>query len=252
MTSHPAPFDSREYWIARHEQFAGSHQATGLLGSSRRANRILYELRQQALLTSLNAVSLTGARVLDAGCGLGDFSRFYSDRGARVYGCDVSPLAVEHCRKHGRGAFECGRIVDLPRLFPGVQFDIVHCFDVLYHLPDDREWEESLRTLDAVSAPPAVWFITEIVRPRPGATHIRARLRAAYARELARYQRRIVQERRLHWLLSVQPVLHSRFPGLSVRLEPLCKIQPFAAMARVALWRIGRSPADQGEESPCD
>jgi SAM-dependent methyltransferase len=237
----PASFDSQEYWIARHEQFAGSHEATGLLGSSRRANAILYDLRQRALLESLNTADLAGARVLDAGCGLGDFSRLYSERGAQVYGCDVSPRAVKHCRSHGPGTFEPGRIVDVPRLFPTVRFDIVHCFDVLYHLVDDREWEESLRTLDAVSAPTAVWYITEIVRPRPGADHIRARQRPAYTGELARYRRMIVSERRLHWLLGVRPLLHSRFPELSARLEPLCRIWPAAALARVALWRVVRS-----------
>jgi SAM-dependent methyltransferase len=236
----PAPFDSQEYWIARHQQFAGSHQATGLFGSSERANRVLYDLRRRALLASLMGIDLTDARLLDAGCGLGDFSRFYSDRGARVYGCDVSPLAVEYCRQHVAGTFECGRIIDVPALFPGVCFDIVHCFDVLYHLTDDGEWQESLGVMNAVSVPTATWYITEIVRPRYGAYHIRPRGRLGYAREIARHGRAIVAERRLHWLLSVRPSLHTRFPGLSERLEPLCQFGPTARMARVALWTIRR------------
>jgi SAM-dependent methyltransferase len=245
-----APFDSQDYWINRHQKFVGSHQATGLLGSSERANRVLYDLRRRALEASLNGSDLTGARVLDAGCGRGDFSRFYSERGAQVYGCDVSSLAVEYCRQHRAGNFECGRITDVPRLFPGVQFDVIHSFDVLYHLVDDREWQDSLAVMDDVSVPTAPWYLTEIVWPRSEAPHMRLRRRSGYARQLARHGRAIVAERRLHWLLSVRPELHARFPGLSVRLEPLCQVPLAAWMARVGLWTIRRVPQGGGEAAP--
>jgi len=238
MTPPESSFDSQKYWMARHEQYAGSHQATGLLGSSEQANAVLYELRRRALLACLRGMDLTGARVLDAGCGLGDFSRLYHQLGAEVYGCDVSPRAVEQCREHVSGVFECGGIIDVPGLFPNVRFDLVHCFDVLYHLMDDAEWQSSLQALQAVSAPAATWRITEIVRPVPGANHIRPRQRSMYDPQLARLGRGITEERRLHWLLSIRPSLHSRLPALSMGLEPLCRIWPLASVARVALWSI--------------
>lgn len=238
MAHSETPFDSREYWIARHQEFAGSHQATGLFGSSERANAVLYGLRRQALLAALNGRALAGARVLDAGCGRGDFAELYASLGAQVYGCDVSPVAIEACRGRVSGTFECGRIVDTPRLFPGVQFDLVHCFDVLYHLVDDAEWQASLEALDALSAPGAVWQITEIARARGSARHIRVRGASGYDVALARAGRQIAEERRLHWLLSVLPGLHARLPSLSPWLEPLCRWPPTRRFALVALWTI--------------
>lgn len=241
-----APFDSQGYWMTRHERFAGSHQATGLIGSTERANAVLYALRRRALLASLRTPHLAGAKVLDAGCGLGDFSRFYHERGAEVYGCDLSPVAVEQCRRMGAGTFECGAITDTPRLFPGVRFDIIHCFDVLYHLVDDGEWQASLQALDAVSAPRAEWYLTEIGCARGSSLHISVWGAAGYNEALARYRRKIAAERRLHWLLSVEPRVHARFPHLSLWLEPLCHWRPTRHFACGVLWTIREADAAAG------
>lgn len=38
--------------------------------------------------------------VVDLGCGLGNDSRYLSERGYKVIACDISEVAVEHVRKH--------------------------------------------------------------------------------------------------------------------------------------------------------
>jgi SAM-dependent methyltransferase len=84
-------------------------------------------------LTTLE-LPLAGKRVLDAGCGVGHHTAFYTSRGCRVVGIDGRPE----------------NIAAMARLYPDVEghvgdlqqmdldsmglFDIVHCFGLLYHL----------------------------------------------------------------------------------------------------------------------
>ncbi|MCC6483669.1 MAG: class I SAM-dependent methyltransferase [Armatimonadetes bacterium] len=236
-------FDSGEYWIKRHEEFDRSHQATGLLGSSERSNTVLYDLRRQALMEAIGSVDLSGRRVLDAGCGLGDFSRFYKERGALVSGCDISDLAAEKCQQAGLGTFRAGRLKDIPTLFPGQTFDIVHCFDVLYHIVDDEEWRETLDAFEQVSGPETVWYIIELARAKGSSVHVKVRGTRTYGQELAKRGRFIARDRRIHWLLSVFPRLHALNPRLSYAFERLTKWSPTAKAPRGALWTIKRGQA---------
>ncbi len=41
--------------------------------------------------------------------------------------------------------------MELNEIVKGQKFDIVHCFDVLYHLVDSIEWEKSVENLGKVS-----------------------------------------------------------------------------------------------------
>jgi SAM-dependent methyltransferase len=51
--------------------------------------------------TERDAMSLVHGRVLDVGCGAGRFMLWLRDRGHDVVGIDISPGAVEACRKRG-------------------------------------------------------------------------------------------------------------------------------------------------------
>ena len=71
--------------------------------------------------------------VLDLGCGTGTDLRWFAERypARRYAGIDVSPRMVELARS-GLGArgmrIERGCTEDLPRVFPGEQFDLVYSF----------------------------------------------------------------------------------------------------------------------------
>ena len=83
-------------------------------------------------------LALSPQTFLDAGCGEGFVARrvINAAPGIILTCCDVSPSALEIAADANREArFVAGSVVDLP--FPDRSFDVVGCFEVLEHLPDD-------------------------------------------------------------------------------------------------------------------
>ncbi|MER3397719.1 MAG: methyltransferase type 11 [Chloroflexota bacterium] len=76
------------------------------------------------------------ALILDAGCGPGGTSARFKPLG-RVVGLDLAPEALNLARHH-LAALVRGSVTALP--FSNATFDLVLCFDVIYHLwvGDDR------------------------------------------------------------------------------------------------------------------
>ncbi|HRR96655.1 MAG TPA: class I SAM-dependent methyltransferase [Candidatus Ratteibacteria bacterium] len=70
-------------------------------------------------------------KILDVGCGVGIFLDIMREKKYDVYGQDISPFAVEYCRKNGFNIFDKSLSeLNLPENF----FDIVTMFDVIAHL----------------------------------------------------------------------------------------------------------------------
>ena len=73
-------------------------------------------------------------RLLDLGCGAGDFLVVARESGYKVVGQDISPFFVEYCRTElGLEVFE-KTIDQLP--LPAGSLDLVTAFDVIEHHPD--------------------------------------------------------------------------------------------------------------------
>jgi SAM-dependent methyltransferase len=96
---------------------------------------------------------LTGKIVLDYGCGNGDFSKILAERGALVYGIDISPNLVDLARAATAGMGLNGRS---PQFFVGDahhtpfesgMFDYVLGNGALHHLDLDKAYAEIARVL---------------------------------------------------------------------------------------------------------
>lgn len=97
----------------------------------------------------------SGARFLDAGCGVGAHTLAIAGRGFDCTGVDISETILATTRANiaaaglaERARAECRSLEDLG--FPTDAFDVVHCRGVLMHIP---QWEKALAELVRVVKP---------------------------------------------------------------------------------------------------
>jgi SAM-dependent methyltransferase len=94
-----------------------------------------------------------GARVLDAGCGMGRYTFALADHGLAVEGLDLSASLLERFRRFDAGRYgipvHCADVLDPPAELRG-SFDAVIGFFTLHHLHD---LSGSLRAMRALSKP---------------------------------------------------------------------------------------------------
>lgn len=109
--------------------------------------------------------TLSGARVLDVGCGGGLLAESLSRAGANVTGVDLAPTMIETARLH---ALEGGLTIDYQvesaeRLLAtkAGQFDVVTCMEMLEHVPDPAA---TLATLGGLAKPGGDLFVSTINR----------------------------------------------------------------------------------------
>ena len=154
-------YEPRRFWEERlSEQF--DLRGTGEPGLTIAYNRACYALRRKVLERALReaGVELTGARVLDVGCGTGFWTSYYLEHGADVTGVDIAPTSIERLRQRfPQARFE---LLDVGEAPPQGRFDVVNVFDVLYHITDEARFEAALRHLAAAVAPGGVLLVTDL------------------------------------------------------------------------------------------
>lgn len=94
---------------------------------------------------------LAGKRVLDIACGGGAWLALMSQRGAHVFGADISDKAISYCQQvFPQGEFVVAPAESLP--FPDHSFDVVTCLGSLEHFGDKPA---ALREMLRVAKPDA-------------------------------------------------------------------------------------------------
>jgi len=86
-------------------------------------------------LTKLKPTFFNGIECLDAGCGNGRYTYALQQLGANVESIDISPEAVEACKKINPNT-HLKNILDLT---PPPRFDFILCWGVLHHMPNPYE-----------------------------------------------------------------------------------------------------------------
>jgi SAM-dependent methyltransferase len=87
---------------------------------------------------------LTGKKILEIGCGRGDYLSVMSETGAISYGLENSKSSVEYCRKNGLKAIR-GFIDNESHRIKEGPFDSFYIMSFLEHLPDLRTLMSGIR-----------------------------------------------------------------------------------------------------------
>jgi 2-polyprenyl-3-methyl-5-hydroxy-6-metoxy-1,4-benzoquinol methylase len=115
--------------------------------------------------TGLPLESLRGARVLDAGCGMGRFAEVCINAGADVHAIDLSTAveaAARNLGRHPNASFYQADIMNLP--FPPGTFDVVYSLGVLHHTPDTRKAFLSLVPLVKPGGRIVIWVYSTMLK----------------------------------------------------------------------------------------
>ena len=128
------------------------------------------DLCQHLALRKCLHLSSTGT-VLDAGCGVGRWSRRLASRGAQVTGVDVSPTMVAEATRRTAMAGLTKRcrfhVGDVTTLDLRERFDSVWCVTLLQHLLEEAELVGAVRGLLRHLAPGGRLVVLEAAPSRP-------------------------------------------------------------------------------------
>jgi SAM-dependent methyltransferase len=122
--------------------------------------------QQRRLAIIERYVTLEGRRVLDLGCGVGEYVRAFERRGAAALGCDIDvPRLQEAARRGARGLLAAAGEA-LP--FRNESFDVIVLNEVIEHVQDDAA---TMREVARTLAPGGVCVIYAPNRLYPFETH---------------------------------------------------------------------------------
>lgn len=224
--------DDGAYWGARQRELPNI-RAVGYRTKAPGFNRWMYRVRQRTTDLVLDRILSelgTAVRVLDVGAGSGFYVELWRRRLelGELVGLDVSREAVDRLRaRHPQHHFlvaEVGARAPLP-LEGG--FDVVECFDVLYHITDDARFERGLRQVADRVRPGGYLLVTDNFPRRDVTTrpHVRLRSRETYGGVLE----------------SFEPVLE--VPQFLLLNVPSGVVTPWLRWPLVALWEAVTWPA---------
>jgi ubiquinone/menaquinone biosynthesis C-methylase UbiE len=98
----------------------------------------------------------TRARILDAGCGRGDWVNFLYQQGIDAVGLDFSEEMIEFNSAHHQGSFHFGHLQSIP--FPAENFDGIISWGVIEH--DEAGPEKAIAEFYRVLKPHGYLFVT--------------------------------------------------------------------------------------------
>jgi 2-polyprenyl-3-methyl-5-hydroxy-6-metoxy-1,4-benzoquinol methylase len=223
MSEPRTPYEPHEFW---QERLSGQFdlRGTGHPGLSAEYNELCYRLRAFVLDRALarHEVPVAGRRVLDGGCGTGVFVEHFLERGADVTGVDLTEVSARNLvQRFPQARFEVG---DLSEWRPSAAYDLVSCFDVLFHIVDEERWDRALTNLtDAIA--PGGWFVfTEMFQRRipEAAAHNVVRGWDAYGPALLARGLAIIEDKPTHHLMNSELGVFrglNRLPQLLYRID---------------------------------
>ena len=137
-------FDDHQYWVRRTQQ--GGLATVGHRRFSAQTNELFYRRARAALLKLMDQRAPDKrAAILDAGAGIGYYSQALYDAGFReVTACDISEQALASIERPIKKV-----VTPLESMHSKLDtmYDLVLCFDVLYHIIEDASFEKAIENI---------------------------------------------------------------------------------------------------------
>jgi SAM-dependent methyltransferase len=172
-------------------------------------------------------LSLSGARVLDVGCGDGAVTRLMTREGARVTGVECSPTQLAPACALARDGDEDYLVATGEALpFADAALDIVVYFNVLHHVPVESQLQ-ALREARRVLRPGGLLYVQEpvaegpyfeLVRPVDDETFVRSRAYGALGA--------VLEEEGLEQVVEYRYVTPLRYDDFDAFKQRLLAVDP--------------------------
>lgn len=155
-----------KYWEERFSHGV-SLKTVGYLGLSLNFNKWLYRVRRYVLLNVLSTlkIPLNNMSVLEIGPGSGFYVDIWKSLGVKkLAGIEITKTATTKLREsYPEYEFIQGDISrpELQKLING-SYNVVTCFDVLFHITNDSDFENALKNVAAALKRNGYLFITDL------------------------------------------------------------------------------------------
>ena len=169
-------FDDKSYWKKRHAN-TDNLQASGLKSVNLKTNHLIYKMLADQYLALLKGLDIdTVKTILDCGYGDGYFLDFFKDNfpDKSLSGIDISKDSKDKIgKKHNLKKLHVGDLTDFNL---NKKFDLVHSFDVLYHILKESDYRDALMNIAAHSQKYVILHERFFKRiPVISASHVRIR-----------------------------------------------------------------------------
>lgn len=164
QTASDPEFNTKKYWenrLTKDFSLAG----VGFRRKGPAFNYWVYKIRVEKLEEAIRKfkIEAAGRDILDIGTGTGFFIDFWKQKNpSTITGYDLTEISIKSLKdRYPEANFELVDISD-EKIRTEKKYDIISIFDVLYHIVEDKKFEQALKNLAKLSKPGTILIITDL------------------------------------------------------------------------------------------
>ena len=234
MTDYEVP---QEYWESR---LSNKFDLTGVGYASLgiKYNEYLYAARYRALLQTFNKTGIRpkGKSILEVGCGTGFYTEIFSLLGANHYtGLDITDVSTKKLQGKYPNYIFLQKDISAEQLSFDRNFDLVFAADVLFHIVDDKKFNQAIQNIGTV-VKAGGWFILSDIFPENSletAEHVNHRTMEEYLEILK------INDFEVQHIEPLFAILHPPIysPDMSLVWKLYADLWRYG-ISRIAMWNV--------------